>query len=245
MFLRIVAVASILLIGADCPKLSASEFDDLKDAAAKQIDDGSVVAKKPAITVSGQNLIIDTGDVHVVGIGKGNAMTFRPMQNQLSVLLLQKYAFHTDPDKSVIAPYFAKIEAHIHSEIDILSQANNNPEGVKDKLDAEETQIAQLLSDGFKAVAQARGLSRALVTKAAHPGWKVAVHLPAGATLRYTPFLNYLLYKQFPDLIDWLDANDGDTVELRGRYRIELLQHGSPSTKQDRDFTSDSSIQFD
>jgi hypothetical protein len=68
---------------------------------------------------------------------------------------------------------------------------------------------------------------------------------PARTTVRYTPYLNYLLNKSWPEKIDWLTAKNGDKVRLRGRYRIELVRNAELIDSQEPDIDSMRSIKFD
>lgn len=231
--------AFLRVLCADSPR-----NDVFRDSVRREIEEGSIVGRKASMQAVKEILIVDLGDVDVMGLGDKAAVLFQPAQHQLQVELLRQ-ALILERDKEVAVPFLANIENEIDREISLVQSPTIDNEKLRSALASHDRAIVELRDAALAAVAKARGLKRAVVKKPAHPPWVVTVATPAGATVRYTPYLNYLLNLKTPEKIDWLTAGDGDRLKLRGRYRVELLKAGVMTDFRQPSVTSDGSIRFD
>jgi hypothetical protein len=224
---KMLSLGFVILLIRPTPA-TASKYDDLRREAAKAIAFDGVVGSKPKITESQNSLIVDPGDVKILGVGAKNEPAFRALQWQLDLDLLRQEAFTSDVDKTAAGPIFAKIEDHIQREVELIAAARGNTTdaNTQQRLAEHDATIADLFASLYDAVAKARGLNRAFVSKEAHPGWVVTIIAPPGTVVRYTPYLNFLLNEAWPDKLDWTTATNGDKVRLRGKYQVELLRDG-------------------
>lgn len=222
-------VFSIIAIFA-CPNLRAddAEASRLRSLAREEIEEGSVIASKPRLALGLDALVVDPGDVRIVGMEGEYELYLRPMQHQLELELLRKYAFNTAQDAAASAPFFENIEKEIAKELLVIKLHKGEPDRLKRELEQSDLRISSLRSDSFQAVAVSRGLKRFLITKVAHPGWNVTFLFDPrnGAYVRYVPYLDYELNKTNPGEIRWATVSNGAVVKLRGRYRAEFVRDG-------------------
>jgi hypothetical protein len=239
-------ILAAFLLAPQAPMTAAEKgYAEFVRMARAEIEDGSVIAVKPALSEANGSLKFDAGDVDYEGLGDRDVLSFKPMQNQLRLELLRRHAFPQERDLAVAAPFLAEIEKEIKHQWEVSRKPDLKPDTTRKELRESDQKIAKQLDACLLAIARSRGLARVFVTRAAHAAWRVQVIVPRGAFIRYTPFLNYLLCSDAKRAIDWTTAQNGDVIEMRGKYRIELVRDGKFADYRQPKYTSDSIIQFE
>ena len=232
--LRLVLITACLL-GTGCLCAAAEDDEEFRRLAKKEVEDGTAVASKPTLRVSAGATYVDRGAIAYEGTGFKGGVAFKPMQNQLRLELLRQYAFPEDPDRSAAAPFFDEVERQIQRQREIVQATDRPADAIRADFPRSTARSKSRPTAAIQAVARARGLQqRAFVTKPAYPGWNVTMAAPSGTLIRYTPYLNYALNSKPGHTVDWSTAQDGDTMQLRGRYRFELFGGGGSSTSASR-----------